>query len=147
MSVEVLEFASQIDATDLKEIFEGSEYRRLFRRRNYFLLNDDIFLIIKISRNKIRPFWGFGEKYLDLFNKLTQNKGNFYVVALESDRSGWFLSKKEILDSISDGSLSYSAKQKEYKINNYNLRHQKKFTSSRDFLTMIGVQSGDPRSE
>ena len=139
MGNEVLEFANQIGATDLKEIFEGTEYRSLFKRRNYFLLNDDNFLVIKISRNNIRPFWGFGE-FFDLFNKSTQSKGNYYFVALESNKSGWFFSKKEILDAISDRSLSYSEKQKQYKINNYNLCHHKKFTSARDFLKMIGVQ-------
>lgn len=140
MGNEVLEFANKIGATDLKEIFEGTEYRSLFKRRNYFMLKDDIFLVIKISRNNIRPFWGFGEKFFDLFNKLTRNKGNYYFVALESDKSGWVFSKKEILDSISDRSLSYSVSQKQYKINNYNLRHHKKFTSVRSFLDLIGVQ-------
>ena len=80
MDNEVLEFANQIVATDLKEIFEGTEYRSLFKRRNYFLVKDDIFLVIKISRNNIRPFWGFGEKFFDLFNKLTRNKGNYFFV-------------------------------------------------------------------
>lgn len=141
MDNEVLEFSNQIGATDLKEILEDTEYRSLLKRRNYFLLSDDIFLVIKISRNNIRPLWGFKEKVIKLFNKLTQNKGNYFFVALESNRSGWFFSKKEILDSISDSSLSYSEKNKQYIINNYNLRHHKKFTSAKGFLKMIGVQN------
>ena len=140
MSNEVLEFANKIGATDLKESIEGAGYRSFFKRRNYFLLNDGIFLVLKISRNNIRPFWAFGQKFFELFNKLTRNKGNYYFVALESNKAGWFFSKKEILDSISDSSLSYSANQKKYIINDYNLHHQKKFTSAKDFLNMIGVQ-------
>jgi hypothetical protein len=141
MDNEVIEFANEIGSSDLKEIFEDTEYRSLFKRRNYFLLNDDIFLVIKISRNNTRPFWGFGEEFIELLNKLTKNKGTYYFVALESSTSGWFFSKKDILDSISDRSLSYSPEQKQYKINNYNLRHQKRFTSPQGFLSLIGVQA------
>lgn len=144
MDNEVLEFANKIGATDLKAVFESTEYRSLFKRRNYFLLNNDIFLVIKISRNNInniRPFWGFGKEFFELFNKLTQNKGNYYFVALESNTSGWFFSKKNILDAISDNSLSYSTNGKQYIINDYNLCDQRKFTSAEDFLFMIGVQA------
>lgn len=93
MSDEVLSFAKEISATDLKATLNNSEYSGLFRRRNYFLLDKDKFLIIKISRNKIRPFYGFGKVFFDLFNTLTEKSGQYYFVALESNKSGWVLSK------------------------------------------------------
>ncbi len=137
MSEEVAEFAKNIGATDLKQLFEFSEFHNLFRRRNYFLLRKNVYLIVKISRSEIRPFWGLGKKFFDLFNKLTEKEGNYYFVALVSDKSGWVISKKEILSYISDGSLSYSANQNQYKINNYNLRDNNGFSSTEAFLKKI----------
>jgi hypothetical protein len=128
MSDEVLSFAKSLGATDLKSFFDNSEYRGLFKRRNYFMIDKDKFLIIKISRNKIRPFYGFGKAFLDLFNILTEKSSNYYFVALESNRSGWVLSKQQILNMISNKSLSCSGDQREYKINNYNLNDQDYFT-------------------
>jgi len=64
MNDEVLSFAKGIGATDLKTAPNNSEYSGLFKRRNYFLLDKNKFLIIKISRNKIRPFYGFGKSFL-----------------------------------------------------------------------------------
>jgi hypothetical protein len=141
MNDEVLEFANKIGAIDLKKIFDLSEFRGLFKRRNYFLINKNIFLIIKISRSKEKSFWGFGEKFLDFFNKITENQGNYYFVALVSNKDGWVISKEDILNLIANGSLSYSAKQGEYKINEYNLRTQNNFTSIRNFLNKIGLPS------
>jgi len=116
MGDEVLEFAKEIGATDLKELFASSEYHGLFKRRNYFLLNKDNFLIVKISRNKIKPFYGLGKDFVDLFNTLTEKGGTYYYVALESNRSGWVLSKQQIQNLISSGLLSFSEKHKEYKV-------------------------------
>ena len=78
MANEVLDFANEIGATDLKMVFDHSEFRGLFRQRNYFLLDKDNYLIIKISRIKI-PFWGLGKRFLDLFNTLTEKGGNSLV--------------------------------------------------------------------
>ena len=139
MGDEVLDFANEIGATDLKTLFDYSEFHGLFKRRNYFLLDKDTFLIVKISRSKIRPFWGLGKKFFDLFNKLTEKGGNYYFVALVSNRSGWVLSKREILSQISDGSLSYSENQEQYKINNYNLKDRHGFTSIEGFLKRIDI--------
>jgi hypothetical protein len=138
MGNEILEFAREIGATDLKEVFDYSEFHSLFKRPNYFLLGNDMFLIIKISRNKVRPFYGLGKAFLDFFNQLTEKSGNYFFVALASDRNGWILSKKEILDKISDGSLSYSEDQAQYKINNYNLKNHHSFASIEDFLKKVG---------
>ena len=78
MGNDVLEFANEICATDLKSVLVGSEFDGLFKRRNYFLLDKDKFLVIKISRIKGNPFWGFGGTFFDLFNKLTNESGNYY---------------------------------------------------------------------
>ena len=140
MGNEVTEFAKSIGAVDLKEVFDYSEYHGLFRQRNYFLLSDSKFLIIKISRNKIRPFFGFRkEMFFDLFNALTEKIGTYYFVALASNKSGWVLSKSQILNQISNHSLSFSDEQGQYKFNNYNLKDQDGFSSPEGFLKKIGV--------
>lgn len=141
MDDEVTEFAKSINAVDLKQVFGHSEYHGLFKRRNYFLIGKDQFLVIKISRNKIRPFFGFRKKFMDLFNTLTKTTGAYYFVALESNKSGWVLSKDQILNQIAVGSLSYSAKGQEYKINNYNLRDQDGFSSPEGFMRKLGVSA------
>jgi len=139
MGDEVFEFAKEIGATDLKAKLDYSKFHGLFKRRNYFLLDEDKFLIVKISRSKIRPFWGLGKQFFDFYNTLTEKSGNYFFVALVSNKSGWVLSKKEILSQISDGSLSYSENQAQYKINNYNLKDHYGFTSIEGFLSKIGV--------
>ena len=139
MSNEVLEFSERIGAVDLSEKLRGTEYRGIFKRRNYFYLKNNIYLIIKISKSKIRPFrfWGIGKQFVDLFNSFTKENGNFFLVTLVSNRSGWVFSKREINSQIQDGSLSYSEKQKQYKINNYNLKDKNSFTSVDTFLEKI----------
>ena len=137
MSDEVISFAEELGATDLKSVFYNSEYRGLFKRSNYFLLDQDIFLIIKISRNKIRPFYGVGKAFLDLFNTLTTKNGNYYFVALDSPESGWVLSKHQILNMISNKTLSCSGDKREYKINDYNLKEQDYFRSVDGFLGKV----------
>ncbi len=138
MGDEVLEFAKEIGATDLRSVFDFSEFHGLFKRRNYFLLDKDKFLIVKISR-KAKPFWGLGKKFFDLFNTLTEKGGNYYFVALVSNRSGWVLSKGEILSRISDGTLSYSERNEQHIINIYNLKDRNGFTSIEEFLKRIEV--------
>jgi len=139
MGNEVAEFAKEVGAIDLKSKLDYSKYHGLFKRRNYFLLNDNKFMIVKISRSKIRSFWGLGKKFFDFFNSITEVNGNYFFVALVSNKSGWVLSKKELLKQISDGSISYSENQAQYKINNYNLKDHYGFTSVEGFLDKIGV--------
>ena len=138
MGNEVVEFATAVGATDLKSKLDYSKYHGLFKRRNYFLLNNNKFLIVKISRSKIRPFWGLGKQFFDFFNSVTEQNGNWFFVALVSNKSGWVLSKREMLSQISDGSISFSENQDQYKINNYNLKDHYGFTSIEGFLKKIG---------
>lgn len=72
---------------------------------------------------------------------MTENKGNYYFVALVSNKDGWVISKNDILSLIANGSLSYSAKQKEYKINEYNIKTHKNFMSIDKFFIKIGLTS------
>jgi hypothetical protein len=138
MNNEVTDFAGKIGGKDLKSIFDNSQFRGLFKRRNYFILGKDTFLIIKISRSKIKTFWGIGKKFLEVFDILTEKSGNYFLVALVSDHSGWVLSKKQIRSLISEGSMSFSEKQQEYKVNDYNLKSSNSFTTIDGFLEKIG---------
>jgi len=142
MADEIVEFAEAVGAIDLKAKLDYSKYQGLFKRRNYFLLNKDKFLIVKISRSKIRPFWGLGKQFYDLFNSITEVSGNYFFVALVSNKSGWVLPKKELTSQISNGSISFSESQDQYKINNYNLKDRYSFTSIDGFLRTISAQEG-----
>lgn len=137
MGDEVLEFAREIDAKDLKTILQTSEYRALFKRRNYFLLDGDKFLIVKISRSET-PFYGFGKVFFNFFNSLTENGGNYFFVALESPKTGWVLTKQQLNAMIDNKSLSMSEDQ--YKINHCNLKDKDYFTSPAVFLRKLGIE-------
>ena len=139
MSDEVVEFANQIGAIDLKPELAHSKFYGLFKRPNYFLLDEDKFLIIEISRSKIRPLWGLGKQFFDFFNAFTEKSGNYFFVALVSNKSGWVLSKKEILSQISDGSLSYADNEAQYNIDNNNLKDKYSFTSTEGFFSKIAA--------
>jgi len=139
MGNEVLEFAESIGAIDLSEKFRGTEYRGIFKRKNYFSIGNNIHLIIKISRSKIRTFWGIGKQFIDIFNSIAEKNGNYFVVVLISNRSGWVFSKREVNSYIKDESWSYSENQKQYKINNYNLNDKNSFTSIDAFLRKIKI--------
>ncbi|MDY0282460.1 MAG: hypothetical protein RBR35_18085 [Salinivirgaceae bacterium] len=135
---EIDKFAIGIGAVSLKEKLNTTKHAPLFKRNNYFNL-DGTFLIIKISRSE-RPFWGLGQDFLEFFNLLTENAKPYYFVALTSEKEGWFLSKQELINQISDGSLSYSPNSKQYKINPYNLNDQCSFTSPQIFLAKIEAE-------
>jgi len=136
MANEVNEFAKAIGAISLREKLTLTRHAHLFRRDNYFSLND-VFLIVKISRSS-RPFWGFGKDFFDLFNMLTENTKPYFFVALISKESGWLLPKQEIINQIFDDDLSYSENQGQYKINPYNLRDRYSFLSAKSFVIKIG---------
>ena len=123
------------------------EYRGLFKRRNYFSLKNNTFLILKLSKNKIRPFWGLGKQFVEVFNLLTEDQGTYHLVLLVSNKSGWTFSKKEINGYIQDGSWSFSEKQGEYKINDYNLKDANNFFSTDHFLKKIGLLKEHEPSE
>ena len=137
MPNEVIEFANKIGAKDLKASLADTEFKSLFRMRNYFLLGPGIFLVVKISRSKLKNFWGLGKKYLEIFNKLTNKEGNYFFVGLTSNCSGWVLSKQELHSLISNDTLSFSENQQQYKINDYNLKLHQSFSSIDQFLDMI----------
>ncbi len=140
MGDEVVQFAKGIEATDLKLVFEHSEFPGLFKRSNYFLYQNT-FLIVKVSRSQKGLFWGLGKKFFDLFNTLTASGGNWFFVALVSSKSGWIISKKEIANLVSNRSLSYSEAQEEFKINRHNLKDENGFESIQGFLKRI-AQNG-----
>jgi len=71
------------------------------------------------------------------FLKLTEKSGQYYFVALESNKAGWVLSKYLIMNMIANKSLSASEDQRGSKINNYNLKDQDYFTSIDAFLSKI----------
>lgn len=139
MDNEVDEFARAIGAEDLKPIMDGSMSRGWIKRHNYFLLNNGTLLIIKVSRNQTKPFFGIGKDSIDRFNALTSESGTFFFVGLTSSKSGWILSKQQILSQIANKSLSYSEKQEQYKVNTYNLRDEDFFTSKEDFLSKTAI--------
>jgi hypothetical protein len=136
--MEVLEFADKIGAVHLKHVLSNTEFRDVFRHDNYFLLDGNIFLIIKVSRNKIKPFYGMGQKYFDIFKNLTETTGNFYFVGLVSNSSGWVISKKQLENLVASRSLSMSSDEKEFKINSHNLKDQDSFCTVEGFLSKVG---------
>jgi hypothetical protein len=77
-------------------------------------------------------------KFFNLFNALTEKAGTYHFFAVSSNKSGWVLSKSQILNQISNGSLSISEKG-EYKFNYYNLKGKDGFWSLDGFLKKIGV--------
>lgn len=137
MNDEVLSFAKSIGAKDLKDFLIKSEYKGLFKRRNYFLIENNTYLIVKVSRNNISPFFGLGKVFVDIFNMLTQQTGNYYFVGLTTENSGWVLSKSKINNLISNNLLSISSDGKQYKINYANLKDNDSFMSINSFYKLI----------
>ena len=115
---EVITFARNLNALDLKANWPQDRRIIIIRRRNYFLLGKDTYLIIKISRSD-EPFFGLGKKYIELFNELTRKSGNYYFIGLDSQSTGWLIPKNSLLNNISNGSISSSEKSGniEYKVN------------------------------
>ena len=134
---EVLDFAYSIGAKDLKASFADTEMRSLFKRRNYFMLDPMVFLIVKISRSKLKNFWGISKKHLDVFDHLTRNKGSYFFVGLTSNHSGWVLSKDDLHNLIANETLSFSKDQQQYKVNEYNLKSNQRFSKVETFLSMV----------
>jgi len=107
-----VEFAAAIGAVDLKKLFDYSEYHGLFKRSNYFLLDKDTFLVIKTSRSKIKPFYGLARPVYEQFNTLTHEARTYFLVALDSSRSGWVLSKEQLIGQIQSRERSASPRSK-----------------------------------
>jgi hypothetical protein len=134
---EVAVFARAIGASDLKSSVAAPRLRAVLRRHNYFLLPPSTYLIVKVSRLE-RVFYGLGEQFVELFDGLTEHRGTYYFVGLDSDHSGWVLSKAVIRQGIADGSISCSRQAKsEYKINDYNLCDRDRFVTIADFVSKV----------
>lgn len=146
MGNEVLEFATAIGAKDLKTVFENTKFSGLFMQHNYFLFNRNNYLIIKISRTKKQPFFGVGKSFLDFFNEITEQRGNYLFIGLQSNKSGWILSKQDLSAQISVGILSYSEAQAQYKINIYNLKDDNHFASVEEFISKVGRMANNSAS-
>lgn len=139
---EVIEFAEGIGAVDLRDHLD-TEYKGLFTRRNYFLMEADTHLIVKISRTA-KPWWGVGKKEVDALDRLTKHAGTYYLVTLDSSTTGWIFTKSRLTDLIhgrGSNVLSYSKDDRVYKVNNYNLSPAGRFTSLDSFLKRVGKPS------
>ncbi len=141
--MEIEEFISHINGCSINESVsqnflrqeEGCWDRRpSFREGNYFLLkteNEKVILIVKISRSVI-PFWGVGERVLDFFNQMEKTK--FFLVLLDSRKTGWVFPKAEI-DFHRKNTWSFSGN--ELKVNSGKLGSENRFFSENNFLTKI----------
>ena len=136
---EVLSFAKQLDARDLRDLRSHDPRLATIRRRNYFVLGKETYLIVKISRID-SPFFGLGRRFVDLFNELTEDSGAYYFVGLDSHSTGWLISRDRLLRDIANGSISRSAEgpDMQYKIHSHNLRSQHRFLSIADCRSKIG---------
>lgn len=108
-----------------------SLYRTLFKRQNYFVL-DDRFLIVKISRSP-KPFWGVGKKFIDLFNTI---KTDYLLVLLVSEHSGWVFDNREVMYHIDRGDWKLRIEDNNYKINSP-LKDANSFVTPKHFLSKI----------
>ena len=104
-------------------------FRSIFRRSNYFFLNNKV-LIIKISR-KTKPFWGVGKKYLDLLD----GRFEYFLVLLASSNEGWVFSETEVKRNIANDTWRL-AKDQNYKIY-VPLPDRNSFSSPERFLQMV----------
>ena len=133
---EVSSFATKLGAQDLKSR-QDPRLNGVLRRRNYFVLGKDTYLIVKVSRIE-KPFFGLGKQYVLKFNELTEECGTYYFVGLDSHNTGWLVSKTSLLQDIDNGSISCSTgASREYKINRYNLKSQQRFVSIGDCRAKI----------
>lgn len=106
-------------------------FRRMFRRHNYFLL-DQRFLIIKVSRTK-KPFWGVGKEFIDFLDGLN----DYFLVLLVPGNEGWVFSKAEVNASIRN--LKWKlGKDNDYKINPP-LPDNNTFAGPKTFRKRIGI--------
>ena len=145
MEKEISEFVDSIGA---KRIQEHSSRKILsskepcwnshpnFKNDNYFIHereNEVIAMIVKLSRTPNRPFWGVGKQFIDFFNKFSRVK--YFLILLNSKKSGWLFSKKDINWEISQNHWSFS--EPDYKINYGTLPDTNRFLSPRSFIKKL----------
>lgn len=134
MSQEILNFANAIDAKRPQPEHKAFQlFKSIFRRSNYFI-HDKGFMIIKISRVE-KPFWGVGKVYLDFLN---EHDVNFYLVLLESEKSGYVFDKQNINRIIQRKEWGL-ASDNNYKINSP-LPDRFFFRNEKQFLKKIGAE-------
>jgi len=131
MGNEIKEFALNIGATEpMPGEKNYATFRKIFKRSNYFILDDRI-IIIKISRS-VKPFWGVGKRYIDFLN----HSDNYFLILLVSNREGWFFSKLQINNNIEIGKWNLRKQDNNYKINPP-LPDRNSFTSPLNFLEKV----------
>jgi len=134
MEQEIKDFTKEIGARSPKPEEKSYKlFKLIFRRDNYFRHEQGV-MIIKISRSE-RPFWGVGKKYIDFLNELGVN---YFLVLLESNRSGYIFKKRELNQKIErkDWGLGNDDN---YKINPPSLPEKNVFRSTNQFLSKIGA--------
>ena len=133
--IEPTEFAKRIGAWNMRSILGAK-----LHRRNYFVLPQDTYLIVKVTTLP-KPFFGLGRKFVDAFNTCTTAKGTWFFVGLDSNSSGWVLSKSQLNHGIANGSFPCSneadPQQRQYKIHEQDFRHEDRFLSIDEFRQRI----------
>jgi hypothetical protein len=133
MDKEIREFTQEIGATKPQPNEKGYElFKSVFRRSNYFR-HQKGFMIIKISRIE-NPFWGVGKKYIDFLN---ETDVNYFLVLLESNKSGYVFTKREINRMIKRKKWKV-AKDDNYKIISPPMRNS--FRNVTQFQQKIGIK-------
>jgi len=133
MGQEIKEFTKAIGATRPQPGDKSYKlFKSVFRRSNYFR-HDKGFMIIKISRSD-KPFWGVGKKYIDFLNEL---EINYFLVLLDSNKSGYVFDKTEINRMIKRKEWRL-ASDDNYKINSP-LPNRYLFRNTEQFLSQIGA--------
>ena len=88
-------------------------------------------MIVKISRSD-RPFWGVGQKYINLLDSFP----DYYLVLLISEREGWYFDKSNIRANIRLKKWKLREADCNYKIN-FPLPDKNSFWSPDHFLEKL----------
>ena len=133
MEIEISEFMHNVGGLSLREGNKyAEEFRKFFKRSNYFLLSGtEKFVVVKISRSK-KPFWGLGKEYVDFLNQL-----DYCLVLLVSSSEGWVFSKNEVISYINRNDWPLAG-DGDYKIH-HPLQQSNKFYSSQEFKVIVGL--------
>ena len=127
-----------VDAVGAKVPLAGSDhsalFRRMFKRQNYFTLNNQL-LVVKISRSD-KPFWGLTKAIIDFLNELN----DYSVVLLTSPTEGWVFSKSQVNGHIRSGRWALREADGNYKIN-MPLPDGNMFSTASRFLSRVGAEA------
>jgi hypothetical protein len=127
-----------VDAIGAKVPLAESEsyftFRRMFKRQNYFTLNNQL-LVVKISRSK-KPFWGLTKSIIDFLNGLNE----YSVVLLTSPTEGWVFSKSQVNAHVGSGRWALREADGNFKIN-MPLPDSNMFSTVSRFLSKVGAEA------